>query len=82
MTYIEYAINLNGKQPIFEFGKQGYFYVDFDDVKQRLMYGSVCNVGFIEYGGIDYDDGLTFEENLQILYDTIIQDNPKCLEEE
>lgn len=82
MTYNEYVENLNGKQPILEFESKDYVYIEFDEKTQKLMYGGCCNVGFCKDGEIDYDNDLSFESNLQKLYDKIIEENPNFLEEE
>ena len=42
-----------------------YFYIL--DTETRLVFGGVCNVGFLESGYMEKDDDFSLDENLQEL---------------
>ena len=47
------------------------FYLDFDDNNNSMLIGTVCNVGFLVYFSVPYDDDFSLDENLQAAVEEI-----------
>ena len=43
------------------------------DGKNYLEAGACTNTGFLSYYGIDYDDDVTLDENIERLYDHVVE---------
>ncbi len=69
--------DLNGQ--ILEFNDGTYFYVQKKG--NSLIAGNATNTGIIPEFEIEYDEDKSEDENLQDLYDIIIEEHPEFLEE-
>ena len=52
-------------------GDTSVFYIDFDERKNCVLVGTICNVGLLVDFAVSYDDDLTLDENLQNIADEI-----------
>lgn len=64
---------------IIEFPNGDYVYIEYKDGK--IYAGDATNNGIIHKYEVDYDNALSVEQNIQNLYDKIVENEPKLVEE-
>ena len=52
-------------------GDSTVLYLDFDEIKNCVLVGTVCNVGLLVDFTVPYDDDISLDENLQNIADEI-----------
>ena len=71
-----------GRAPIFEINLADYIggedryvyrYINYDEKKDALQYGTISNSGFMCIDEISYDHDFSFDENLEALFDLLVK---------
>lgn len=52
-------------------GNTNVIYIGYRDDTNELIAGNVCNIGIIPITSIDYDDDLSIDANIEILWDKL-----------
>lgn len=52
-------------------GNANIVYIEYKDDTNELIAGNVCNAGLIPITSIDYDDDLSIDANIEILWDKL-----------
>ena len=52
-------------------GDTAVLYIDFDEVDNSMLIGTLCNVGLLVDFAVQYDDDFSIDENLQAAADEI-----------
>lgn len=52
-------------------GDSTVLYLDFDERKNCVLVGTICNVGLLVDFTVPYDDDISLDENLQNIADAI-----------
>lgn len=71
-----------GRAPIFEINLADYIggedryvyrYINYDEKKDTLQYGTISNSGFMCVDEVNYDHDFSFDENLEALFDLFVK---------
>ena len=54
-------------------GDSTVMYIDFDERKNCVLVGTICNVGLLVDFTVPYDDDISLDENLQNVADAIYE---------
>ena len=54
-------------------GDSTVMYIDFDERKNCVLVGTICNVGLLVDFTVPYDDDFSLDENLQSVADAIYE---------
>lgn len=46
-------------------------YIEFDEAKQCINVGTICNIGLLIEFSVDYDNDFSIDENLQNVMDEV-----------